>query len=147
MASQTTKIKKLAKPEQLKSAFSYCLEIKADLAQLALVRDFISQAAKNCVFSHQDIFDITLATNEAVANAIEHGSTGPDSVVRISYRCVKGNFVVKVKDTGRFSKVINMNNGDYRGRGIMLMLALMDRVAFDETPQGTEVSLIKKCAC
>jgi anti-sigma regulatory factor (Ser/Thr protein kinase) len=146
LASQTTKINKAAKTEP-KQAFNYQLEIKADLAQLALVRDFISKAAKNCFFSHRDIFDITLATNEAVANAIEHGSARADSIVKVSYRCVKGNFIVKVKDTGRFSKVINMNNNGYRGRGIMLMLALMDRVAFDETPQGTEVYLIKKCHC
>lgn len=146
LATQTIKTKSFkSSPQKTTEFFGAELEIEPEASQLAFVRDFISQAAKSCFFSHQAVFDIVLAANEAVANAIEHGSPSKNGTIKISYQCTAGNFVVKVKDTGRFQKVINIDN-DCRGRGIMLMLALMDKVTFDETPEGTVVCLMKKCA-
>lgn len=146
LATQTTKTSKPAKATSLSNLFLNEIKIQADVSQLALARDFVGRAAKACGFSHQEVFDITLATNEAVANAIEHGSPKQDSYVKVSCGCAKGNFIVKVKDTGKFCKVVNMKEGNYRGRGILLMLALMDTVAFDESPEGTTVCLMKKCS-
>src|SRR5512133_3496119 len=54
------------------------MTIKADLSRLAEVRRFTDAACRAYGFPPDVCYQIKLAMSEAVANAIEHGSTTPD---------------------------------------------------------------------
>ncbi len=54
--------------------------------------------------------------------------------------------IVKVTDAGVFKRAVPgpEEAANYRGHGILLMLALMDQVTVDESANGTTVHLVKK---
>jgi anti-sigma regulatory factor (Ser/Thr protein kinase) len=115
--------------------------------RLADTRAFIARTAKMCGFSKAKVFDIQVAVGEAVANAIEHGSpNGEEDTVNIvccqEEKCLR----IMIADQGTFRKAVPQpeNKLSYRGHGILLMLALMDKVTIDESPNGTTVTLIKR---
>lgn len=113
---------------------------------LAEVRQFVKSIADECGFSERATFDLQVAVGEAVANAVEHGSPfGPESCINVDLTCDGKTLVVQVKDEGRFKKRMPSPDGmNFRGRGIPIMLSLMDRVTVDETPTGTCVILSKR---
>lgn len=122
------------------------VKIESRLKRLAEIREFIGRNAKACGFDDDAIFEIKLATSEAAANAIEHGSPNPDSnEVAITVRCINTDFLVIIEDQGTFRKGIPAPSEEtsYRGRGIPLMLALMDKITVDERAGGTRVTLFK----
>lgn len=84
--------------------------------------------------------DVVIACNEAAANAIEH-AYGPSSAsFRLSAARANGEVDVSVLDTGRW----RAPRGDSRGRGLMLMRALMDTVDIERGEAGTTVRMRKK---
>lgn len=122
------------------------ISIPSNISNLAEARRFVAETAAECGFSEDDIYAIKLAAGEAVANAVEHGSPdGESNRVTITCLCKKSNFLVIVKDEGRFKKRVPGPTGEdnYRGRGIPLMLAVMDKVTIDEKSDGTRVTLTK----
>jgi len=88
-----------------------------------------------------------VAVGEATANAVEHGSPcGPENCVDITTACDGRALTIMIKDQGKFRRRMP-NPGvemSFRGRGIPLMLALMDRVTIDEAKDGTCVVLVKQ---
>lgn len=121
------------------------LTIASKLENLIVARRFAEQAAEDCGFDEDAIFEIKLATGEAVANAVEHGSPkGRDNQVTVTCNCMAGNFLVSIEDEGQFKKYVAIaTEPSYRGRGIHLMLAVMDRVTIHEKVNGTKVTLSK----
>ncbi len=121
---------------------------KSDSKILPDIRNLVAGFAKGCGFAEAIMFDIKLAASEAIANAIEHGSPdGDDNSIKIKCYCEDDNFIVEVKDEGRFKNKLPVGTGDnvnFRGRGVLIMLALMDKVIIDETKSGTCVYLSKR---
>ena len=114
---------------------------------VAQARDHVARIAGDCGFSADVVFDIKVAVGEAVANAVEHGSPcGEAGLVKVSCLCEQGSFVIRVIDEGVFKcKMVAADSDcDFRGHGLMLMLALMDQVTVDESATGTTVILIKR---
>jgi len=124
------------------------LKISGHPRHLAEGRAFVTGVAKHCRFDEEEIFDIKLAVGEALANAIEHGSPGgAQDIITINCYCNHKDLMIVIRDQGTYMGVLpNIQNMevDYRGRGILLMLALMDKVSIDELENGTAVSLTKK---
>lgn len=124
------------------------LKISGHPRHLAEGRAFVAGVARRCRFNETEIFDIKLAVGEALANAIEHGSPrGAQDTITIDCYCNHKDLKITVKDQGTYMGILpNIQNMelDYRGRGILLMLALMDKVSIDELENGTAVSLTKK---
>ncbi|HEY3373602.1 MAG TPA: ATP-binding protein [Candidatus Aquicultor sp.] len=125
------------------------LLIASESSNLSRVRDQIRLIGEHCSLSDHEIFDIQVAVGEAVANAIEHGSPeGTDNCVEITTNCDGEFLLIIVKDEGRFIRRMPDPAPDaetnFRGRGIPLMLALMDRVTIDEAARGTQVVLMKR---
>jgi anti-sigma regulatory factor (Ser/Thr protein kinase) len=84
---------------------------------------------------------LLLAVGEAIANAIDHGSGGDESqVVKVEVARRDDDILVSVSDTGQWQPGIE---GYFtgRGRGHLLMQALVDEVHIDTDHQGTIVTL------
>lgn len=81
-----------------------------------------------------------LAVGEAVANAIEHGSTRADDVVRVEAAFLDDDLIVSITDSGRWQPGIE-GYFSGRGRGHLLMRALSADVDVDSDQHGTIVTL------
>lgn len=116
---------------------------------LALMRHFATDFVTKCGYSDDDVFDITIAVGEACANALEHGSPlKEENNISVTCSCMKDHMLIKVKDEGVFKNGDSLNalsdDNHASGRGMLLMLAVMDKVTVDESSDGTTVSLTKK---
>jgi len=122
------------------------MEVESRGDNLAKVRKFVAGIAKDCGFDVQVIYDIKVAVGEATANAVEHGSPrGEANRVKIACLCDADTLMITVTDEGVFKRAFPSpeETVNYRGHGILLMLALMDKVTIDESGDGTTVSLTK----
>jgi serine/threonine-protein kinase RsbW len=81
---------------------------------------------------------LVLATHEAVANAIEHGSAGRSVTIR--GRVENGNITVEVSDYGDWQKATFEN--EERGRGLMLIAGLMDEFELLSNKPGTTIRMV-----
>lgn len=82
--------------------------------------------------------DIVLATSEAAANAIEHGSADHGRGVAVIGRFSGDVLSIVVRDHGRWRPPGPPSN---RGRGLLIMRELMDRVDVEQGEGGTVVRL------
>jgi len=125
---------------ELPDPFTMTLPVEPD--SIALMRRVITRWLDGAGASPAEIGEITLASSEACANAIEHayapGAT--DFVVEAS--SAGDEVTVVVKDTGQWREPRGAN----RGRGMTLMEGLMDRVELHRAPGGTAVRLSRKLA-
>lgn len=100
------------------------------------VRHLLRRWLKACGANEDETFDITVACQEACANAVEH-AYGPEAhTFQIDAACEDGRIKVVVRDQGRWRQP----RGTNRGRGLPLMRALMD-VDIEQTDEGTVVTL------
>jgi len=93
------------------------------------------------------IEDIRLALSEACTNVIEHADTDNDYEVRLEVE--DDTCSIRVIDTGTVLDPRTLarampHPSSLRGRGVALMTALTDDIAFENHPeQGTVVRLVK----
>lgn len=124
------------------------ISLPADLSRLLEARRFIVRAAADFGFDPAVQEQIKLAANEAVANAMEHGSPAPGSEVAV--RAVEeetGSLVIYVRDGGSFLRRVRHEGAmPERGRGLAFMDLLMDEVEVRPGERGTEVRLVKRLA-
>jgi serine/threonine-protein kinase RsbW len=123
------------------------MTIKADLSRLAEVRRFTERACRAYGFSPDISYQIKLAMSEAVANAIEHGSTTPDDPIRLQVVYEGDAIAFYVSDGGTFiepSMVYDHELMDERGRGLGFIELLMDDVAINPSPEGTVIRFSKR---
>jgi serine/threonine-protein kinase RsbW len=116
------------------------LTIPADSEAIPPVTDAIAEALIRLEVPEQKRFEIGLATQEALANAIEHGcNSDPSKEVRCRCSCdLNGRILIVVTDPGpgfRFDSVSNPWVGPNlyadHGRGVYLIRQLMDDVQFE----------------
>jgi len=85
--------------------------------------------------------------SEAVANAIEHGSTTPDDPIRLQVVNEGEALAFYVSDGGTFIEpemVYDHDLLDERGRGLGFIELLMDDVAINPSPEGTVIRFAKR---
>jgi GAF domain-containing protein/anti-sigma regulatory factor (Ser/Thr protein kinase) len=87
--------------------------------------------------SEDEMFDITVACQEACANAVEHAYAPGRRSFEVEATYDDGTVRVVVRDQGQWRPP----RGTHRGRGLPLMRALMERVEVEQTERGTEVIL------
>ncbi|MGB2819930.1 MAG: ATP-binding protein [Phycisphaerae bacterium] len=121
---------------------------KLDAAREA-ERALLDEVARHA-YSEESTFAIKLAVEEALNNAVKHGS-GFDSSkkINLTFRVDPGEAVVTITDQGSGfdpaalpDPTTEENLQKPTGRGIMLMRAYMDEVRFNE--KGNQVHLVKK---
>ncbi len=124
------------------------LEFSAKPEYLAEVRKLVQRIAAETPLKRHEIDDFLTAVDEAVANAIRHGSPqGERSKVRVVCRNSAGALSVEVQDEGKGFLVPgrpSMPGPEATGgRGLPLMCALADSMEVASNPRGTRVTLQK----
>jgi anti-sigma regulatory factor (Ser/Thr protein kinase) len=109
--------------------------------------DFDAWLQAHFTLSAANRIDLTMAVNEAVANAAEHAYfesrfAAGSFDVEANYDAAQDILTVVVEDRGRW-RLPDPATGplSVRGRGIQLMRALADDVSIDTTSAGTCVRL------
>ncbi len=85
--------------------------------------------------------DVVLAVSEALNNAIEHAYREVDGTIRLRVAAEGALLRIQVSDHGHWSE---SEPNDERGRGILLMNSLMDRVEIESNGNGTTVTLERR---
>src|SRR6185437_10685791 len=108
--------------------------------QLGALRHELADWLSAAGVAEQQLADIVLAVNEAVANSIEHGYHGrKPGKVRLKGENDGARVRVKITDKGSWKPVSTDPGG--RGRGLLLMRAVSDWLEMDCTPKGTTVDI------
>lgn len=118
---------------------------RAHPSSLYQVRQFIRQQAEVVRLPDEVTDDLLLAVSEACVNAVLHSSS---RTVKVAWRHSNGCAEVVVHDEGVFHRRLPMPEIDGpSGRGILLMMAVMDEVTIHEgtaRSPGTQVRL-RRC--
>ncbi len=121
------------------------LRLPAEPSRLSEARRFAEDVASQLGFGAEVRHQITLAINEAVANAMEHGSPSDDGGVELRAVVEGGGLAIYVTDSGRFvPRTPHREAMPERGRGLAFMDLLMDEVEVRPSPRGTRVRLLKR---
>jgi anti-sigma regulatory factor (Ser/Thr protein kinase) len=88
--------------------------------------------------SEEEAFDLSLASTEAFANAIEHPQEPRADVIDVEGSLSDGKITVTVRDYGSWREQRQREEGGY---GFLLMHQLMGRVEVDAQPGGTTIAL------
>jgi anti-sigma regulatory factor (Ser/Thr protein kinase) len=125
---------------------SFSVRLPVDAQSLPLVRGLLRQALEHIGVLESVIEEIVLALTEACANVVEHADDGEgyqvdvaidDHVCRISVLDAGEGFDVSAVPTESGSPLDG-------GRGLILMQALVDRLAFRETEDGRHGVFLEK---
>lgn len=129
------------------------LSIPSRLELLPVLDRLVQGIAEQMDFEEDDVNAIAISVIEAGTNAIQHGH-GQDPTKSVAFRfdLHPDHLLVQIEDIGPGFDVAAMLSADptrpedllkSHGRGIYIMLAMMDKVAFDVGNHGTRVFLTK----
>ncbi len=125
------------------------LRIPGDLKYLRPVRTFIRDLAESLGFCHDKAVDIGLVVDEVFSNAVEHGSAGSESQIKICLSSTDNMMRIVVSDSGQgkgsserwleaWSDAIKdkFQPDTERGHGLLLVYNLTDEVNMKPNPMG-----------
>jgi len=123
------------------------MTFRARTEDLHRIRAYVRDEATGAGVAASVVGDLVLAVSEACANAALYSE---GSEIRVRIDIARGRVQVVVEDEGVFQARIPIPSIDGRGgRGIPLMIALMDEVSIQEGKRdapGTVVRLVKYAA-
>jgi anti-sigma regulatory factor (Ser/Thr protein kinase) len=103
-----------------------------------LLRDRLSLWLDELGAKDEEIFDVSLASTEAFANAIEHPRRPRKDVIDVEGSLNDGEITVTVRDYGSWRDRRQRDEGGY---GFPLMRQLMGRVEVVRQPGGTLITM------
>jgi serine/threonine-protein kinase RsbW len=110
-------------------------------------RAIVREAAAEHGLDGEATWDLTLATSEAVANAILHGSAcgDPERGVLLIVEVDDDSISIEVRDCGNFDAHLRpASQDDTHGRGIPIIAALADHFELLPEPSQTRVRFGKR---
>jgi serine/threonine-protein kinase RsbW len=112
----------------------------------AVARAIVRQVARDQGLNETSVWDLMLATTEAVANAVRHGQAcNKKSAIRLWIQASEHGLFVEVCDCGRFGRRSGPASLDsLGGRGIPLMSAVTDDFELRPEIGGTRVRFGKR---
>lgn len=134
------------------------IEVVADTANLATVREFIQDAVSQSALPKEHLNKVVLAVDEAVANTIQHGYDGrEDGKIEIIVEADGERFMIRIVDDGltfdasegvKRTAKLNLNahidSGNKRGLGLFIMRKVMDEVRYSSREgRLNELTLVK----
>jgi serine/threonine-protein kinase RsbW len=119
--------------------------LPATPASARTARHIVSDAALEAGLEGESVWDLMLATSEAVANAVQHGKPWPnDCVLLATERCPRG-LSVEVCNLGTFDSTLEPAPVEATsGRGMQIIAALVDRFEVSNGDGRTLVRLEKR---
>jgi PAS domain S-box-containing protein len=118
------------------------LRYPARPSALASVRSALRDWLELAGASEEEVYEVTVACNEACTNSIEHPLRPPDAAFfEVEADCADGVVDLVVRDFGRWRD--QAPPGD-RGRGLKFIDALMESVDVRSSDEGTEVHMRRR---
>jgi serine phosphatase RsbU (regulator of sigma subunit)/anti-sigma regulatory factor (Ser/Thr protein kinase) len=114
----------------------------AQAEALSTVRHLLRRWLRQHGAEDDEIYDITVACQEACANAVEHAYAPGSEAFEVDAQKVGRTIEIVVRDRGQWRRA----RGSHRGRGMPMMEALMDSVHVQHTADGTAVILRRELA-
>ena len=120
--------------------------LTAEPQSAAVARGIVREAAGKQGLGDEAVWDLMLATTEAVANAVLHGSGCEETAsIRLRVRATDDGLFVEVCDCGRFAgRAGPVSEDSLGGRGIPLMSAVTDDFELLPEAEGTRVRFGKR---
>ena len=109
----------------------------AEPEALADVRHLLRRWLQRHGAGADETYDITVACQEACANAVEHAYAPGPAGFDLEAEHAEGEIRLTVRDRGHWRDA----RGVHRGRGLPIMKALMDTVDIQHGPGGTAVQM------
>ena len=115
-------------------------------AGLSEGRGFIDRMLASAGFDAAARYQITVATNEAVSNAMEHGAPCDDGLFHLAAGVEDGSFVFSIRDCGQFEDSPSPPPDPGAGRGVVFafMNLFMDEVRLEAQAGETILRLAKR---
>ncbi|WP_422742243.1 SpoIIE family protein phosphatase [Micromonospora sp. WMMD754] len=117
------------------------LDFPAESSRLAEVRTALRGWLDRCGLAPASAYNVLVAAGEACANAIEHGHRdSPGGRIRLRAAATADALRLSVTDSGHWRDQ-NRPADPHRGRGLVLMRALMDTITVTPGAGGTTVHM------
>jgi anti-sigma regulatory factor (Ser/Thr protein kinase) len=119
------------------------LRVKVEAAPVALasarrdLREWLQQHGADV----EEVHDLVLACGEALTNAVEHPLAPRERAIELTAELVNGEARIAVRDFGVWREPSPVPD---RGRGLVLVDALMDGVGIERRPGGTTVTMRRR---
>jgi len=114
---------------------------------VALIRTVVTNTLMLFGVADECVEDIRLALSEACTNVVQHAATDDDYEVRVQVNEWKCTLTVKNAGDDFDAAALSgemPDSSSARGRGVAIMYAVVDQVAFRSVPEtGTIVHLVK----
>jgi serine phosphatase RsbU (regulator of sigma subunit)/anti-sigma regulatory factor (Ser/Thr protein kinase) len=118
-------------PERMRSSWP------ADAEALGALRHLLRRWLAQWGAGRDESYDITVAVQEACANAVEHAYAPGPAAFDVEATHDRGHVAITVRDRGKWRAA----RGEHRGRGLPMMMALMESVDVHHGEEGTTVLL------
>ena len=126
----------------------------ADLAQLAVIREFVAESSRALDADEQVIRDLQLAVDEICSNSIRHGYGGQAGQLEVSVERVGHSIKVVVRDWGMAFDPeqiavpdldLPLEERSLGGLGLFLVKQVMDEVRFEfDASKGNSVTMFRR---
>lgn len=120
---------------------SFRLRLPATPSSLAVFRRLLGEWLKGHYLPPADIFDIVLASSEALVLVIEDPPFRTALVVEVEAELESGRLVVRTRDYGLCRESYVRDSEE--PLGVSLIRALMDSVEFERHQDGQTVTLVR----
>lgn len=121
--------------------------------QLAVIGDFVHEAARKAGLSERVAYHVQTAVDEACANIIYHAyDYEGQGAIEVCCECAHDDFILTISDQGRPFDPSSVREPDVSadleerregGLGRYLMQKLMDDVRHDFTREGNVLTMVK----
>ena len=119
--------------------------VAAEASQLRKVRCLTDAAAADFGLDPQDRHGFVFAVNEAVTNAIQHGTPHQDGTIAVRIDASGDTLICSVNDGGPYLPSRGYSGSlEEHGRGLTFMALLADEVELSTESGGTTVRLHKR---
>ncbi len=120
------------------------VNLPRESVSVPVVRRLAAQALRAFGVRGEHIDDVELAITEACANVVHHATDTDTYEVQVAVAADRCAITVFDHGGGFDGASVERGHDDETGRGLQLMRALVDRVAFRNEPQeGTVVHMVK----
>ncbi|MDQ6834822.1 MAG: ATP-binding protein [Actinomycetota bacterium] len=135
-----------AGPQLTDSFASVELRLPARPSELRRARDCVADAGAGFGLDRKACYELVFAVNEAVTNAIRHGSPAQDGTIGLRIDSDGDALVCLVSDCGPFTTRDQDRDSSFEegGRGFAFMSAMTDELELTVEPDRTIIELRKR---